>query len=213
MFTGIITAIGRIEQVRSHESGNPDAGKRITIRVPGFLRHNTRLGDSIAVNGACMTVVEMGDDWFSIDVSRESLSKTCGLDETAAEVNLEHALRMGDSLDGHMVLGHVDGVGKVVVFEEVGESWHLAIDVPAALARYMAYKGSVTVNGVSLTVNRVEDHAGGGCTVHINLIPHTLKLTNLRGLAVGASVNLEVDTVARYVDRLAAWSAAQGDEN
>lgn len=213
MFTGIITAVGRIEQVRDHETGNSDAGKRITIRVPGFLRHNTRLGDSIAVNGACMTVVEMGADWFSIDVSRESLSKTSGLDETAAEVNLEHAMRMGDSLDGHMVLGHVDGVGKVALFDEVGESWHLAIDVPAALARYMAYKGSVTVNGVSLTVNRVDDQPDGGCTIHINLIPHTLKLTNLGGLAAGSAVNLEVDTIARYVDRLATWSAGQGGAN
>src|SRR5690606_34539139 len=197
MFTGIVAAIGTITDVKPLADGGQDAGVRLTIRAPGFLRPTTKLGDSIAIQGACMTVVELSDDQFSVDVSRESLSLTAGLD-APGEVNLEHALRMGDSLDGHLVSGHIDGLGTVASFEPIGESWDLRIDVPAHLAKYLAYKGSITVNGVSLTVNQVEDH-DQGCRIRINLIPHTVQVTTLKHLRAGASVNLEVDTIARYV--------------
>lgn len=200
MFTGIVAAIGTITDVKPLADGGQDAGVRLSIRAPGFLRPTTKLGDSIAIQGACMTVVELSDDQFSVDVSRESLSLTAGLD-APGEVNLEHALRMGDSLDGHLVSGHIDGLGTVASFEPIGESWDLRIDVPAHLAKYLAYKGSITVNGVSLTVNQVEDH-DQGCRIRINLIPHTVQVTTLKHLRAGASVNLEVDTIARYVERM-----------
>jgi riboflavin synthase len=200
MFTGIVAAVGEIVDVVELEPGNPQSGVRLAIQVPGFLRDTTRLGDSIAIQGACMTVVELAADQFSVDVSRESLNRTVGLGARGA-VNLEHALRMGDSLDGHLVSGHVDGVGQVAHFAPVGESWELRIRVPRELARFMAYKGSVTVNGVSLTVNRVED-TDTGCEISINLIPHTVQVTTLKHLHAGAQVNLEIDLLARYVDRL-----------
>jgi len=200
MFTGIVAAVGAITQATPLDPGNPDAGLRLAIHAPGFALEAARLGDSIAIQGACMTVVELERDVFKVDVSRESLNRTAGLD-APGEVNLEHALRLGDSLDGHLVSGHVDGLGVVAHFAPVGESWDLRIDVPAQLARYMAYKGSVAVNGVSLTVNRVEDGAAG-CRIHINLIPHTVQVTTLKHLRAGARVNLEVDTIARYVERM-----------
>ena len=200
MFTGIVAAVGQIVSVRELEPGNPASGVRLAIRVADFLRDTTRLGDSIAIQGACMTVVDMASNQFCVDVSRESLNRTVGLG-AAGEVNLEHALRLGDSLDGHLVSGHVDGVGKVARFEPVGESWELCVQVPVSLARFMAYKGSVTVNGVSLTINRVTDNEAG-CEISINLIPHTVKVTTLKHLRQGAGVNLEVDTLARYVDRM-----------
>lgn len=200
MFTGIVAAVGKLTQVSPLEPGNPDSGVRLVVSVPNFLRDTTRLGDSIAIQGACMTVVSMAQDEFSVDVSRESLNRTVGLD-TPGEVNLEHALRLGDSLDGHLVSGHVDGVGVVSHFAPVGESWELRIMVPSDLARFMAYKGSVTVNGVSLTVNRVGD-SSAGCEISINLIPHTVQVTTLKHLQAGSRVNLEVDMLARYVDRL-----------
>lgn len=200
MFTGIVAAVGKITQVCALEPGNPDSGVRLLVSVPNFLRETTRLGDSIAIQGACMTVVSMAQDQFSVDVSRESLNRTVGLD-TPGEVNLEHALRLGDSLDGHLVSGHVDGMGVVSHFAPVGESWELRIMVPGDLARFMAYKGSVTVNGVSLTVNRVSD-TNAGCQISINLIPHTVQVTTLKHLQAGSRVNLEVDMLARYVDRL-----------
>lgn len=200
MFTGIVAAVGKITQVSALEPGNPDSGVRLLVSVPNFLRETTRLGDSIAIQGACMTVVSMAQDQFSVDVSRESLNRTVGLD-TPGEVNLEHALRLGDSLDGHLVSGHVDGMGVVSHFAPVGESWELRIMVPGDLARFMAYKGSVTVNGVSLTVNRVSD-TNTGCQISINLIPHTVQVTTLKHLQAGSRVNLEVDMLARYVDRL-----------
>lgn len=200
MFTGIVAAVGKITQVSALEPGNPDSGVRLQVSVPNFLRETTRLGDSIAIQGACMTVVSMAQDQFSVDVSRESLNRTVGLD-APGEVNLEHALRLGDSLDGHLVSGHVDGMGVVSHFAPVGESWELRIMIPHDLARFMAYKGSVTVNGVSLTVNRVSDTAAG-CEISINLIPHTVQVTTLKHLQAGSRVNLEVDMLARYVDRL-----------
>ncbi|MGB3288181.1 MAG: riboflavin synthase [Burkholderiaceae bacterium] len=200
MFTGIVAAVGRIVEVSPFNGGREDAGVHLKITAPGFLRDSTKLGDSIAVQGACMTVVALDTDSFSIDVSRESLNRTAGLD-AEGDVNLEHAMRMGDTLDGHLVSGHVDGLGEVSHFEPVGESWDLRIRVPQAMARFLAYKGSVTVNGVSLTVNQVDDGVGG-CEIRINLIPHTVQVTTLKNLAVGALVNLEIDMIARYVERM-----------
>jgi riboflavin synthase len=202
MFTGIVAAVGRIIQVSPFSDGQHDAGVHLKIEAQGFLRDSTKLGDSIAVQGACMTVVELDADTFSVDVSRESLNRTAGLD-AEGDVNLEHALRMGDSLDGHLVSGHVDGLGEVSHFEPQGESWDLRIRVPQNMARFMAYKGSVTVNGVSLTVNEVDEDVSG-CEIHINLIPHTVQVTTLKDLSVGALVNLEVDMIARYVERMVA---------
>ncbi|HUG60120.1 MAG TPA: riboflavin synthase [Candidimonas sp.] len=199
MFTGIVAAIGEIVRVSPFNRGQ-DSGVRLVIQVNDFLRDSTKLGDSIAIQGACMTVVELAPDSFSVDVSRESLNCTAGLDAAGA-VNLEHALRMGDSLDGHLVSGHVDGLGEVTRFEPVGESWDLRINVPANLAKYLAYKGSITVNGVSLTVNQVDDHEAG-CEIRINLIPHTVEVTTLKHLKAGAKVNLEIDMIARYVERM-----------
>lgn len=160
----------------------------------------TRLGDSIAIQGACMTVVALHDKRFEVDISRESLNHTCRLDREG-EVNLEHSLRLGDSLDGHLVSGHVDGIGRVTAFEQIGESTDLRVAVPAHLSKYLAYKGSITIDGVSLTVNRVVDQEDGS-EIHINLIPHTVQVTSLRNLDVGEPVNLEVDMIARYVERM-----------
>ena len=199
MFTGIVQAVGRISSVDPLQQGN-DAGVRLTVQAPDFPLTRTRLGDSIAIQGACMTVVEFSDHTFKVDVSRESLNRTVGL-AAPGEVNLEHAMRLGDSLDGHLVSGHVDGVGEVARFEPVGESFLLQINVPQTLAHYMAYKGSVAINGVSLTVNEVVD-TETGCRIAINLIPHTVQVTTLKHLAPGTPVNLEVDTIARYVDRM-----------
>lgn len=200
MFTGIVAAVGKVVRVSPFNQGQEDSGTRLVIKVQDFLRDSTKLGDSIAIQGACMTVVELGTDTFSVDVSRESLNCTAGLDSLGA-VNLEHALRMGDSLDGHLVSGHVDGLGEVSRFQPVGESWDLRINVPANLAKYLAYKGSITVNGVSLTVNQVDDNATG-CEIRINLIPHTVQVTTLQYLEVGEKVNLEIDMIARYVERM-----------
>lgn len=200
MFTGIVSAIGRITKVSPQSQGDANAGVRLQITVQDFLLPSTKLGDSIAIQGACMTVVELSDQSFAVDVSRESLNKTAGLD-TEGEVNLEHSLRMGDTLDGHMVSGHVDGLGVVSYFQPVGESWDLRIQVPQELAKYLAYKGSITVNGVSLTVNQVNDNAAG-CEIYINLIPHTLQVTTLKHLQAGSAVNLEIDMIARYVERM-----------
>lgn len=200
MFTGIVSAVGRIVDVTPLRDGGRDAGVQLTIDAPDFSLAATKLGDSIAIQGACMTVVEFAGDTFKVDVSRESLNCTAGLDATG-EVNLEHALRLGDSLDGHLVSGHVDGMGSVVRFEPVGESWDLRIHVPRNLAKYLTYKGSITVNGVSLTVNQVDDD-DDGCEIRINLIPHTVQVTTLKNLKAGDPVNLEIDMIARYVERL-----------
>lgn len=206
MFTGIVQAVGRITVVEALQQGD-DAGVRLTLDAPDFPLSRTRLGDSIAIQGACMTVVEFSGHSFKVDVSRESLNRTAGLD-APGEVNLEHAMRLGDSLDGHLVSGHVDGVGRVARFEPVGESFLLQLAVPEELAHYMAYKGSVAVNGVSLTVNEVRD-TQDGCVISINLIPHTVQVTTLKHLTQGKPVNLEVDTIARYVDRMLSKGAFQ----
>lgn len=200
MFTGIVSAVGKITAIHPLDAANADAGLRLRILAPTFDLQRCKLGDSIAIQGACMTVVELEESAFSIDISRESLNCTVGL-EDLNEVNLEHAMRLGDTLDGHMVLGHVDGVAEVVGFESVGESFELRIRIPASLAHYLAYKGSVTVNGVSLTVNEVQDHQDG-CDISINLIPHTVQVTTLKHLAAGSRVNIEIDALARYVERM-----------
>lgn len=203
MFTGIITGLGRIVDIQSLGSSS-DHGKRLTIETPAGYLSDVGLGDSIALNGACMTAVslDLATNRFTIDISAESLDKTSGLSETGI-INLEKALRAHDRLGGHIVSGHVDGIGKVTHFAEVGESWELRIQAPLELAKYMAYKGSITVNGVSLTVNRVQDLADGkGCEISINLIPHTVENTALGQLRQGSSVNLEIDLIARYVERM-----------
>lgn len=209
MFTGIITGLGRIVAVQSLGSTS-DHGKRLTIKAPEGYLDDVTLGDSIALNGACMTAVslDLAKHQFSIDISAESLAKTSGLTSTGTGgqdgvINLEKALRAQDRLGGHIVSGHVDGIGTVTYFLEVGESWELRILAPPELAKYMAYKGSITVNGVSLTVNRVTDlPQQQGCEISINLIPHTVQNTALGQLSAGATVNLEIDTVARYVERM-----------
>ncbi len=199
MFTGIITGVGQIREVKSlGESGQE--GVRLLIDAQNFDMSRVKLGDSIAIQGACMTVVKFDEKSFEVDVSRESLNKTAGLD-ALGEVNLEHAMRLMDTVDGHLVSGHVDGKGEVVSFEPVGESFELRIQAPKDIAKYLAYKGSVTVNGVSLTVNSVEDNASG-CVISINLIPHTVLVTTLKHLRAGSLVNLEIDTIARYVERM-----------
>lgn len=202
MFTGIITGVGRIAAV--HDLGSSSAhGKRLSISAPPGYLDDVGLGDSIALNGACMTVTsfDASAGQFTIDVSAESLDKTAGLADAGTAVNLEKALRAHDRLGGHIVSGHVDGIGTVSHFAPQGESWELRVVAPPALARFLAYKGSITVNGVSLTVNSVKD-AAEGTEISINLIPHTVEHTGLGQLRAGSRVNLEIDTVARYVERM-----------
>jgi riboflavin synthase len=193
MFTGIVAAVGRIQHVEPR-----DRGLRLVIDAGGLDLSDVALGDSIAVNGVCLTAVALAAPVFEADVSQETIDCTIGLG-APGEVNLEKALRLADRLGGHLVTGHVDGVGTVVSFTRFGESWRLVIRAPAGLARYIARKGSICVQGVSLTVNRVD-----GREFEINLIPHTLERTTLRHLAAGAQVNLEVDLIARYAERLMA---------
>ncbi len=200
MFTGIVAAVGRIEKIEPLAGGQADAGVHLEISAGGLDLTDVGLGDSIAIQGACMTVVSKQSGGFAVDVSRESLRLTMGL-ETLGDVNLEKSLRVGDQIGGHIVSGHVDGLGEVVKFEPVGESWELVLQAPASLTPFLAYKGSITVNGVSLTVNRVQD-VSGGTQFSINLIPHTIAVTTLKHLKAGQKVNLEVDTIARYVQRM-----------
>ena len=195
--------MGRIVAVHSLGSSS-DHGKRLTIEAPSGYLGDVGLGDSIALNGACMTATSLdaAKNQFTVEVSAESLDKTSGFVELGT-INLEKALRASDRLGGHIVSGHVDGIGTVTHFQEVGESWALRIFAPLALSKYMAYKGSVTVNGVSLTVNHVHDLADRtGCEISINIIFHTIANTALGNLRVGSTVNLEIDTVARYVERM-----------
>jgi riboflavin synthase len=202
MFTGIITGVGRIAAL--HDLGSSlDHGKRLTIEAPPGYLDDVGLGDSIALNGACMTVtsLDLPQHHFTIDISAESLARTTGLAQTGYRINLEKALRAHDRLGGHIVSGHVDGVGRVTRFAQVGESWELRVVAPPELGKYLAFKGSITVNGVSLTVNSVQDSADG-CEFSINLIPHTVQNTSLGQLTDGSPVNLEIDTVARYVERM-----------
>lgn len=193
--------MGQIAAIRALGNSSHH-GKSLTIECPLHYLNDVGLGDSIAINGACMTVttLDVASRQFTVDVSAESLVKTAGLTQTGP-VNLEKALRANDRLGGHLVSGHVDGAGTVSKFEQVGESWELLILAPQDLAKYLAYKGSITVNGVSLTVNRVED-LPDGCQISINLIPHTVNNTALGTLTKGAKVNLEIDQIARYVERM-----------
>ena len=194
MFSGIIAAVGHITQLNPRNDGTPTV--RLTIEAAGLGLDDVGLGDSIACNGVCLTVVDMANNTFCVDVSPETLSCTVGLDAPGA-INLEKALRLADRLGGHLVSGHVDGVGEVIRFDPVGDNRLLEIRAPESLSRYIARKGSITVNGVSLTTNSVV----GSC-FSINLIPHTLDATTLGGLKVGSKVNLEIDLIARYVERM-----------
>lgn len=201
MFTGIITGLGHIVEARPL-GNNASHGKQLVLQAPAGYLDDVQLGDSIALNGACMTVTSLDPaaQRFTIDISAESLDKTAGLGEPGP-VNLEKALRAHDRLGGHIVSGHVDGIGHVTFFAPVGESWELRVRSPKALAKFLAYKGSITVNGVSLTVNRVSDMADA-CEFSINLIPHTIENTTLGTLKAGSAVNLEIDLIARYVERM-----------
>lgn len=207
MFTGIVAAVGRITTITALDEHDAHAGVRLHIAAGALALEDVAIGDSIAINGACMTVTQKTDNAFTVDVSRESLNCTVGLD-TVGEVNLEKALTLADRLGGHLVSGHVDGLGTVMRFEPIGESWELVIEAPASLAKYLAYKGSIVVNGVSLTVNRVSDSTTG-CAVSINLIPHTIAATTLKHLESGSQVNLEIDLIARYVERMLSVSSLQ----
>ncbi len=207
MFTGIVSALGRIQSTQALPGQG--AGLRVRVSTPAGWLERARPGDSICVSGACMTAVELGAEHFAFDISAESLRLTAGLDQVGAAVNLEQSLTLADRLGGHLVSGHVDGVGQVRAFDAVGESQHLVLSIPAELARFVAYKGSLTVNGVSLTVNSVEDLGDGSARAHINLVPHTLRHTNLHALRAGSAVNLEVDLIARYVQRMLRPEPAQ----
>ncbi len=192
MFSGIIADVGSITQANDR-----DGGLQLVITTSMLDLNDVQPGDSIAVNGVCLTAIEHNGSSFVVDVSRETLNCTEGLDAIGASVNLEKAMRLSDRLGGHLVSGHVDGVGEVVEFTNLGESWTLAVRAPQALAKYIAIKGSITINGVSLTVNQVNDRK-----FSVNLIPHTLLMTNLKNVTAGSRVNLEVDLIARYVERM-----------
>ena len=192
MFSGIIADVGIIECTE-----NRDGGLNLSVATRALGMEDVLLGDSIAVNGVCLTVVKIGGNRFSVNVSRETLNCTVGLEVQGVRVNLEKALRLADRLGGHLVSGHVDGVGEVVEFTDLDESWKLCVRVPQLLAKYIAVKGSITINGVSLTVNQVE-----GDVFSVNLIPYTLEVTTLNELRAGDKVNVEIDLIARYVERI-----------
>ena len=191
MFAGIVTAVGRIAVAEPRGDG-----VRLRIDAPGFGVDEMKPGDSIALGGICHTVVAKEGDTFEVDTSRATLDVTTGL-AAGREVNLEKSLRLADRIDGHLVSGHVDGVGIVSAFEDLGGSARLEIEAPAELARYIARKGSIAVDGVSLTVNAVQ-----GDRFEVNVIPHTRAVTTLKSLVRGARVNLEIDMIARYAERL-----------
>lgn len=200
MFTGIITAVGTVREVRN-------AGDlRLIVACP-YDPDRIAIGASIACSGVCLTVVERGgtagDAWFAVDVSGETVSRTVPNQWRAGRrLNLEQALKLGDELGGHIVTGHVDAVGQVTLHEDVGGSIHFAVTTPAEVAPFVATKGSITVDGVSLTVNALDDHSDGTCTVHLNVIPHTGAVTTLGDLHPGSGVNLEIDVLARYLQRM-----------
>ena len=196
MFTGIIQTIGQIERVTPMGDD-----VKLNISCTGLDMQDVKVGDSIAVNGVCLTAVTFNESHFEAHVSKETLSVTLGLDKTNA-VNLEKALRLSDRLGGHLVSGHVDGVGEVVSFEPLGDCWKLDIRAPHAISKYISMKGSICVNGVSLTVNSIISDV-----FSINLIPHTIENTTLQFLKAGSQVNLEVDQIARYVERMTLWAA------
>jgi riboflavin synthase len=195
MFSGIVQAIGQIEQVEPREPG-----VRLSVQAAPIDAGSLKVGDSIAVNGCCLTVTAIEATRFRADLSEETLARTANLDR-CGPVNLELAMALGDRIGGHLVSGHVDAVGIVVGVERVGDSRELRVRAPRSLAPCLAFKGSLAVDGVSLTINRVED-SGQGCDVTINLIPHTLVVTTLGQVAPGQRVNLEVDPLARYAERV-----------
>ena len=200
MFTGIVTAIGTVA------SAEQRGDLHLRIACP-WDPARVAIGASIACSGVCLTVVETGgtagDMWFAVDVSHETVSRTVpGLWEAGQRLNLEPALKLGDELGGHLVTGHIDAVGEVVSRSEDGGSVRLAIRAPAPIAPFIAAKGSITVDGVSLTVNTVSDEAGGDAVFGLNIIPHTAEVTTLGTLAEGDAVNLEIDVLARYLQRM-----------
>ena len=195
MFTGIITGLGR---VTAHEPIGD--GQRITVACGDWSLDDITIGDSIAHSGCCLTIVEKGAGLLRSDVSAHSLNIVAGL-EVGALVNLEKSLTLADKLGGHLVTGHIDATGLVTQWNNLAESWLLEVEVPAHLGKFIAQKGSITVNGVSLTVNKVEDVATG-TRFQVNVIPHTYQVTNFFELAQGHRVNIEIDTIARYVERM-----------
>lgn len=194
MFTGIIQTVGEIKQLTPI-----GADVKLVIAATHLQMHDVQQGDSISVNGVCLTVTHLQDDTFEAHVSKETLSVTVGLDHLHT-VNLEKALRLSDRLGGHLVSGHVDGVGQIVKFQPVGECWLLSVRVPHALAKYIAVKGSIAIDGVSLTINSIEKDV-----FNINLIPHTVENTAFKQLGIGSRVNIEIDQIARYVERMTEW--------
>jgi riboflavin synthase len=202
MFTGIITDIGTI--ISAEQRGD----LRLVIGT-AYDMDNVAIGASIACSGVCLTVVEKADGRFAVDASAETVARTAtGMWSAGNRLNLERALKVGDELGGHIVTGHVDGVGNIVASETVGDSWKVTVSAPAALSPYIAAKGSITVDGVSLTVNEVSDQADGTAHFFLNIIPHTAAMTTLDSLPVGREVNLEIDVLARYLRRLEDLRAA-----
>lgn len=199
MFSGIVAAIGRITKIAPLENGY-----RLSVDASALGTGDIAIGDSVACSGVCLTVVAIAGGQLDFDVSGETLSCSVGLD-APGEINLEKALRLSDRLGGHLVTGHVDGVGQVVEFTQIGESWELVVRAPRDLLKYVARKGSITIDGVSLTVNRVRKS-----DLSVNLIPHTVEATTLRRLNAGARVNLEVDLIARYVERMVDGGVSAG---
>jgi riboflavin synthase len=195
MFTGIVEAIGCIAEVKPLE----EQAVRIVVRAGALDLLDVRVGESIAVNGVCLTVTQVGEGTFIADVSAETLRCTTGLNRPG-KVNLEKSMKLDSRLDGHMVSGHVDGVGQVLALQPSGGHTLLEIRVPRTLAKYIAYKGSVAINGVSLTVNHVK-----GDSFQVNLIPHTLAMTTLKELRQGDEANVEVDLLARYLERMVSF--------
>jgi riboflavin synthase len=195
MFTGIIEAIGNIEEVTKL-----DGDLKLAISANTLDLNDVAVGDSIAVNGVCLTVASLNKTHFNVHVSQATLEVTVGLNNKQS-VNLEKALKLSDRLGGHLVSGHVDGIGEVCQFEPVGDCWLLAIRAPHALSKYIAHKGSVTINGISLTVNSINTD-----TFTINIIPHTIENTTIQYFKIGSLVNLEIDLIARYVERMTEWS-------
>ncbi len=193
MFTGIIEAVGKIRNIE------PRGGDwRLTVETGSLDMSDVKLGDSIATNGVCLTAIELGANSYVADVSNESLAvTTLGSLKVGDPVNLEKALRLQDRLGGHLVSGHVDGVGKVVSMTPEGRSWRYQFEAPVSIAKYIAAKGSICINGISLTVNEVE-----GCVFGVNIVPHTREATTIQFLQVGSEVNLEVDLLARYLERM-----------
>ncbi len=200
MFTGLIQGVGRIVEASRPTGWGAEGGLRLSIDASGIPGLQIEAGDSVAIAGACMTAIRVDGATFAVDISKESLDRTAGLDKSG-DVNVETSMRLGDKLGGHLLAGHVDGVGEVREISQVRESWKLVVRVPPVLGRYLAYKGSIAINGVSLTVNQVSD-SERGCEFAMNIIPHTYRATTLGALRVGDRVNVEVDLIARYVERL-----------